>query len=231
MGNSIFEKKKILLFDLDGTLTDPGLGITNSVMYALERFGITGVCRQDLYKFIGPPLSQSFERFYGFSKEDALRAVSVYREYFSTKGLFENEIFDGIEVMLKTLKAQGKKVCLATSKPEVFATKILKHFGILTYFDIISGSMLDGTRTDKGEVIAWALSELERRGERSVSEQAIMIGDREHDIIGAHGNDIPVIGVLFGYGSREELEAAGADLLVGSVSELYSQLTGGTLGG
>lgn len=231
MGNSIFEKKKIILFDLDGTLTDPGLGITNSVMYALERFGITGVCRNDLYKFIGPPLSQSFERFYGFSKEEALRAVSIYREYFSTRGLFENEIFGGVEDLLKRLKDQGKMICLATSKPEVFALKILEHFGILSYLDIVSGSMLDGTRTDKGEVIAWALNELERRGERSVSEQALMIGDREHDVIGAHANGIPVIGVLFGYGSREELEAAGADSLAGSVSELYLQLTGEILGG
>ena len=120
MMNKIWNNKKIILFDLDGTLTDPGLGITNSVMHALHRYGIEVSDRTELYKFIGPPLHESFERFYGFEKEEAYRAVDVYREYFSVKGLFENEVYAGIEQLLRELKKQGKILCLATSKPEVF---------------------------------------------------------------------------------------------------------------
>ena len=221
-----FKEKTVVLFDLDGTLTDPGLGITNSVMHALNHYGIHVADRSELYKFIGPPLSQSFERYYGFGTEDAHHAVEVYREYFAVKGLFENLVYPGIEELLKELKAQGKVISLATSKPEVYAKQILEHFKLDMYFDFISGSLLSGERVDKGEVITWALYSLREMGVDCTSEKVVMIGDREHDIIGAHKNQIPAIGVLFGYGSREEFEAAGADAVAETVAELHGMLTG-----
>ena len=221
-----FKEKTVVLFDLDGTLTDPGLGITNSVMHALNHYGIHVADRSELYKFIGPPLSQSFERYYGFGTEDAHHAVEVYREYFAVKGLFENLVYPGIEELLKELKAQGKVISLATSKPEVYAKQILEHFKLDMYFDFISGSLLSGERVDKGEVITWALDSLREMGVDCTSEKVVMIGDREHDIIGAHKNQIPAIGVLFGYGSREEFEAAGADAVAETVAELHGMLTG-----
>ena len=127
---------RYILFDLDGTLTDPGMGITNSVAYALDKFSITVPDRSELYKFIGPPLVDSFMNYYGFSEEDANRAVAYYREYFKPTGIYENEIYDGVPELLEGLKAQGKTVILATSKPEIFAHEILKHFGIFSYFDL-----------------------------------------------------------------------------------------------
>ena len=131
---------KYILFDLDGTLTDPGTGITNSVAYALARWNIHVEDRRTLYRFIGPPLQDSFREYYGFSPEDALKAVDVYREYFLEKGLYENEVYPGVEDMLKTLKAQGKTLILATSKPEEFAIRILKHFGLDGYFTVMAGA-------------------------------------------------------------------------------------------
>lgn len=220
-----WNKKKVILFDLDGTLTDPGVGITNSVMYALEKYGITVSDKSELYKFIGPPLMQSFEKYYGFDQNKAERAVALYREYFQDRGIFENEIYDGIQQLLDALKAQGKVIGLATSKPEIYAKQILEHFGLDGYFDFISGSMLNGERTDKGEVIAWAI-QLLREKQRYTLEEMVMIGDREHDVIGARKNGLASIGVLFGYGSREELTGAGADAVVSSVCELAEMLTG-----
>lgn len=221
-----WNEKKIILFDLDGTLTDPGMGITNSVMYALNRYGIEVSDRTELYKFIGPPLSESFERFYGFSKEESYRAVDVYREYFSVKGLFENEVYEGIEELLKMLKAQGKIICLATSKPEKFAKQILEHFHLDRYFTLIVGSLMNGERTNKAEVIEWVLHCLNEDSGAWSKEQMVMIGDREHDVIGAHKNDLQVIGVLFGYGDEDELKRAGADGIAESVDELYRMLIG-----
>lgn len=221
-----WNEKKIILFDLDGTLTDPGMGITNSVMHALKRYGIEVPDRTELYKFIGPPLSESFERFYGFSKEESYRAVDVYREYFSVKGLFENEVYEGIEELLKMLKAQGKIICLATSKPEIFAKQILEHFHLDRYFTLIVGSLMNGERTNKAEVIEWVLHCLNEDSGAWSKEQMVMIGDREHDVIGAHKNDLQVIGVLFGYGDEDELKRAGADGIAESVDELYRMLIG-----
>ena len=220
-----WNKKKVIFFDLDGTLTDPGIGITNSVMYALEKFRIEVPDRKVLYKFIGPPLMQSFEKFYGFDKEQAEHAVDLYREYFGDRGIFENQVYDGIEELLKKLKAQGKIVGLATSKPEIYAGQILEHFGLDKYFDLLSGSMMNGERTDKGEVISWALQLLKKKQEYTAAD-VVMIGDREHDMIGAVKNHISSIGVLFGYGSREELTGAGADVVASSVDELFELLTG-----
>ena len=229
MLNKNWNEKECILFDLDGTLTDPGIGITNSVMHALKRYGIEVADRSELYRFIGPPLSQSFERFYGFSKEESVRAVDVYREYFSVKGLFENLVYPGIEELLQTLKAQGKTICLATSKPEIYAKQILEHFHLDGYFDVISGSLLNGERTNKAEVITWAMKCLKEEGKVFEVNQMIMIGDREHDVIGAHKNEMDVIGVLFGYGDVEELNAAGADGLAETVGDLYQMLTGTVL--
>lgn len=224
-----WNKKKIILFDLDGTLTDPGVGITNSVMYALKKYGIIVSDKSELYKFIGPPLMQSFEKYYGFDQNKAERAVALYREYFQDRGIFENEIYDGIQQLLDTLKVQGKVIGLATSKPEIYAKQILEHFGLDDYFDFVSGSMLNGERTDKGEVIAWAIQLLGERA-RYTLEEMVMIGDREHDVIGARKNGMSSIGVLFGYGSREELTGAGADVVVSSVCELTEMLTGEAAG-
>lgn len=229
MLNSRWNQKKIICFDLDGTLTDPGIGITNSVMYALKKYDIEVSDPSELYKFIGPPLSESFERFYGFSKEESVRAVDTYREYFSVKGLFENEVYSGIEVLLKALREQDKIICLATSKPEVFAKRILEHFHLDSYFDFVVGSMMNGDRTNKAEVIAWVFHCLDQEGVEWNKEQVVMIGDREHDIIGAHKNNIPAIGVLFGYGDAAEMDAAGADDVAESVDDLYFALTGNKL--
>lgn len=212
-------------------MTDPGVGITNSVMYALEKYGIIVSDRSELYKFIGPPLMQSFENYYGFDKNEAERAVSLYREYFRDRGIFENQVYDGIKQLLGTLKAKGKVVGLATSKPEVYAKQILEHFELDGDFDFISGSMMSGERTDKGEVIAWAVQLLgEKQKQKYTAEEMVMIGDREHDVIGARKNRITSIGVLYGYGSREELTEAGADAVVSSVGELAEMLTGEAAG-
>lgn len=206
-----------ILFDLDGTLTDPGLGITNSVMYALKKFGITETDREKLYRFIGPPLAESFEKYYGFSTLASFLAVDYYREYYAEKGIFENKLYAGMDVLLEQLCEQGKKLVLATSKPEIFAKKILKHFQIDQYFHFVSGSFLDGKRTDKAEVIAHALKECH-------SSKALMVGDRIHDVIGAKKCGLDCIGVLFGYGSRQELEQSGAKWLVNDVEELKALL-------
>lgn len=209
-------KFSTLLFDLDGTLTDPALGITNSVMYALKKFGIDETDRQKLYKFIGPPLVDSFEKYYGFSKEQSVKAVEYYREYFAPKGIFENSVIDGTINCLKTLKNSGVKMVLATSKPIIFANKILDHFDLAKYFDITVGSNLDGTLGTKGEVVAKAL---ELSGVTDL-KTAAMIGDRKHDVLGAKENGITPIGVTFGYGSVKELTDAGAEYIINSMDEL-----------
>ena len=210
----------IVLFDLDGTLTDPGIGITNSVAHALAHWNIEVTDRATLYKFIGPPLSDSFMRYYGFSEEDAIHAIAVYREYFSTKGLYENEVYPGIPALLQTLKAQGKTVVLATSKPEKFAVEILRHFGLYDYFDIIAGASMDESRNKKADVIAYAISQMKNPD----LSRMIMIGDREHDILGAKQIGIDSIGVLYGYGDRAEHEAAGATYIAEKVEDILPLL-------
>ena len=205
-----------ILFDLDGTLTDPGRGITNSVAYALEKFGVSVSDKKELYKFIGPPLTDSFEKYYGFSEEDALIAVEYYREYFKPKGIYENEIYSGVPELLKSLKESGKTVILATSKPEIFAIEILKYFGIDEYFDFVAGATLDKQRTKKGDVIAYALNSC------NITDKSdcLMVGDREQDIKGAIANGIDSLGVLYGYGDFEELSNAGATYIAKTVDEI-----------
>lgn len=213
-------KYDVILFDLDGTLTDPGIGITNSVMHALKKYGIEVEDRASLYKFIGPPLIDSFEKYFGFSHEEAVKSVDYYREYYKDKGIYENLVYDGIENLLVSLYEKGKKIILATSKPEPFAKEILRHFGLDKYFLFAAGSTMDETRTNKAEVIEYALSECGITDKTSV----VMVGDREHDIIGANKNGIDSIGVLFGYGSREELETAGATYISETVGEILNYI-------
>jgi len=207
----------IVLFDLDGTLTDPGMGITNSVAHALRRWGIEVPPREELYKFIGPPLADSFAKYYGFSMEDAEKSVEYYREYFRDKGLYENEIYPGAEEMLKKLRTSGRKVVLATSKPEEFAKRILAYFHIDGYFDFVAGASMDSSRNKKADVIAYALRSISAEG----TEGIVMVGDREHDILGAKENGLDSIGVTFGYGDRAELESAGATYIVDRFDEIF----------
>lgn len=204
-----------VLFDLDGTLTDPGQGITNSVAYSLKKFGFEVEDKKELYKFIGPPLHDSFKKYYGFSDEKAETAIVYYREYFRDTGIFENEVYDGIEELLKKIKASGRKIILATSKPEEFAIRILVHFGLDKYFDCMAGATMDTSRSKKGDVIAYALKE-----SGCNNKNAVMIGDRMHDILGAKENGLDSIGVLFGYGDRAELENAGADYIAETVEDI-----------
>ena len=211
---------KTVLFDLDGTLTDPGLGITNSVMYALEKFGIKVEDRTSLYKFIGPPLKESYAKYYHLSDEDINRAVVYYREYFSEKGIFENILYDGITEVLDWIKSSGRKIILATSKPDKFAIEILEHFGIDQYFDFVAAATMDETRTDKAEVIAYAIESCNITDLQST----VMVGDRENDILGAKTFGIDSIGVLYGYGDMEELQDAGATYLAKSVADIINYL-------
>ncbi len=206
-----------IVFDMDGTLTESGTGIINSVVYALEKYGIKVNDRSKLNKFVGPPLWDSFETYYGFSKAEARKAVEYYREYYREKGMFENVVYDGIEALLQQLKENNRTLLVATSKPEAFAKQILKHFNIATYFSCIAGSDFDGSRVKKDEVIQRALENA------SVNDpsKAVMIGDREHDILGAKKTGLDSIGVLYGYGDRHELERAGADYIAETVEEIW----------
>lgn len=209
-----------LLFDLDGTLTDPKPGITKSVQYALAHFNIDVPDLEVLVPFIGPPLSESFQHYYGLTPEQTQQAIAYYREYFAETGLYENAIFPGIPALLADLRASHKRLLVATSKPIVFAERILAHFDLTHYFEFIAGSELDGTRATKGEVIAHALASLPA----PAYQNAVMIGDRKHDIIGAQQNGLASIAVAYGYGSYEELQSQQPTHLVDTVSELASLL-------
>lgn len=211
--------KQYLLFDLDGTLTDPMVGITSSVQYALEKFGIHVRYLKELIPFIGPPLAESFQKFYGFSKEDAEKAIQYYREYYAPKGIFENEVYEGIPEMLAHLTEAGFTLLVATSKPTVFARKVLKHFGMEDYFSFVGGSELDGSRTKKAEVISYILKTCGIE-----AKEAIMIGDRRHDIEGGKDCGLESVGVLYGYGTEQELTEAGADHIIRTVAELEDYL-------
>lgn len=207
---------KYVLFDLDGTLTDAAPGITNSVKYSLEKFGINETNENKLRKFLGPPLMLSFKEIYGFTDEQAEKAVEYYREYFKPHGIFENEVYDGIPELLDSLKAQGKKLIVATSKPQPFAVRIAEHFNLNRYFDMIAGSNMDNTRCRKSQVIEYAFETLGIKDR----ENAVMVGDREHDIIGAKEAGIKSIGVLYGYAAPHELEKAGADFIAESPADI-----------
>lgn len=205
-----------ILFDLDGTLTNSQLGITTCVAYALEDFGIHTENLEELRKFIGPPLKESFVKFYDMTDEEGDKAVEKYRERFATVGLYENEVYAGIPELLEKLKEHGKTLLVATSKPTVYSEKILEHFGLKDYFIFVAGSELDGRRVNKAEVIQYAL---EQNGITDL-ENVIMIGDKEHDIIGAKACGVESIGVLYGFGEREELENHGATYIAEKVADL-----------
>lgn len=215
--------KKYFLFDLDGTLTDPKLGITTCVQYALHSFGIEEPDPDKLEPFIGPPLKESFMEFYRMDSQQADQAVAKYRERFSEKGLFENEIYPGIARMLKTLSEKGFRLAVASSKPTVYVEKILEHFGIRQYFKVVVGSELDGRRTNKDEVVGEALRQL-FLGKPILCQEVYMIGDRRFDVEGARAMKVESIGVTYGYGGMEELRSAHADYIVESVEELQELL-------
>lgn len=215
-----------LLFDLDGTLTDPKIGITSCVQYALHKLGIEEPDLDKLTPFIGPPLTDSFQEFYGFDEKKAAEAIVYYRERFSTVGLFENENYPGIDKMLAHLKQAGKTLAVASSKPTVFVKKILEHFKIECYFDVIVGSELDGRRARKEEVVEEALRQLRQAAAIQDNDRIVMIGDRKFDIQGAKLSNLVSVGVSFGYALPGELEGAGADYIVDTVAELEELLNG-----
>ena len=208
------------LFDLDGTLTDPGPGITNSVMYALEMCGCPVPPRTELYKYIGPPLVYSFMEYAGMSEPQAQLALKYYRERFASGGLFENEIYPGVPELLKSIKEGGGRVILCTGKPEEFAAIILRHFDILQYFDFVAGNTLAETRPEKRQVLEHIFGHYPQLG----PENAVLVGDRSYDIEAAAEFSIPSVGVLFGYGARQELEAAHAGALAEDVGALSALL-------
>lgn len=257
-----------VLFDLDGTLTDPALGITNSVMYALKSFGIEVTDRTSLYKFIGPPLLDSFHDFYGFDAEKSRLAMKKYREYYvgegtvrksinaghaanvaeaksageatgagratsiaeatdasrvpdNIPGIFQNTVYEGLVPLLERLRASGRKLYIATSKPEVYAQQILDHFDLSRYFEFCGGSDIEETRVKKAEIISYVIGTC---GLQKAS--CIMVGDREHDVIGAKANDIPCIGVLYGFGSEAELTKAGASYLAKTPADVGKVILG-----
>lgn len=202
-------KYHTVLFDLDGTITDSGPGIMNCVRYALQKAGMPEADEAELRAFIGPPLHEQFRDFCGITDDQAEEMVRLYRERYSGTGIFENRVYDGVIPMLEQLKGAGIRILLATSKPEKFAKIIADHFGFAEYFDFIGGANMDGTRTDKQEVIEYVLESC------GVSERTdlIMVGDRRYDVEGAKKAGLASMGVLYGYGSREEIEAAGPDLI------------------
>ena len=209
--------KQYLLFDLDGTLTDPMVGITSSVQYALEKFGIHVKYLKDLIPFIGPPLDDSFQEFYGLSKEDAGKAVEYYRERYSTTGIFENRPYPGVEKMLQELRRKKYLLAVASSKPEYYVKQILDYFNLTEYFDEIVGSEMNGARTNKTEVIE---ETLKRLGLDHHREQVIMVGDKEHDVLGARKAGLDCVAVSYGYGTEEELAASQPLQIVASAEEI-----------
>ena len=209
-------KHDIILFDLDGTLTEPALGICTCVQYALEKYGITPGPLPDYYSWIGPPLAWSFEKKAGIPADEAMKVVGYYRERFSKIGLFENEVYPGIPEMLQKLKEQGVRMAVATGKPTVFSERILEKFGLLPFFECVSGSSLSDHSPTKHNIMLYAL---EKMGVTDYS-RCIMVGDRVHDAEGAASVGTDFVGVLYGFGSREELENAGAKNIVNTVDDL-----------
>lgn len=208
---------RTVVFDLDGTLTDPKIGITTSIQYALGKLGRAVPAADDLTWCIGPPLIDTFARMVG--PADAPRGLAFYRERYAVIGLYENAVFEGIPETLRAVAGEGVRLLVATSKPYVYARRILEHFALAVHFEAIDGSELDGRRTDKRDLLAWQLAE------RGIDPaQAVMIGDREHDAIGARHNAMTALGVLYGYGSAEELKAAGAHALCATPAEIPAAL-------
>ena len=211
---------KIILFDLDGTIIDSSLGVTNSVKYALSKLNIEVKNNQELLSYMGPPLLYSFQTFHGLSKEEAEIAIGYYRETYKKIGIFENTVYPGILELLTKLKEQGFIIGLATSKPEKFAEIILEKLGIDKYFDKICGASLDQSRSEKIDVMKYVLEELGVTNHKEV----LMIGDRMYDINASNELGIDSVGVLFGFGSYEEFEASGATYIVNNALEILNIL-------
>ena len=212
------KKFDTLLFDLDGTLTDSTEGILNCLIYAIERMGFE--VPEDTNIFLGPPIRQSFAEFLGMNGEQVDEAVRIFRERYSDTGLFENRVYDGIPGMLERLKSGGKRLMVATSKPQVYAVRIFERFGLAQYFEIVGGAELDGSRDYKDEVIEYVLAKAGITDRSTV----LMIGDRRQDVLGAHKTDIECMGILWGFGSMEELTQAGADYIARTPQEAADML-------
>lgn len=220
-------RKKYILLDLDGTITDSGEGITKSVQYALEKLGIEERDMAVLKRYIGPPLNESFVRFHGMNEQDSLKAVAYYRERYAVKGIYENKLFEGITEVLSGLKKEGYIVALATCKPEIYVPTILKHFDIEQYFDVAVGSELEGgKRRHKDDVIEEVLRQIMKKLDInesdivSVKADSIMIGDRKDDVLGAKAAGIESIGLRYGFAEKDELENAGADYILENASDI-----------
>ncbi len=207
-------KYDYILFDLDGTLTDSGPGIMNGFEYALGKMGIEVPDRSSLRKFVGPPLGDSFEKTLGFSPEDAAKGIAFYREYYADKGVYENDVYPGVFELLVKLKASGKKMIVATTKAELMANVVMDHFGLRKYFDLMVASN-NTDRKNKIDVLKYAIE----NGGVDIGK-AVMIGDRFYDVTGASHFGIDSVGVLYGYGSRQELEDAGATYIAETVENL-----------
>jgi phosphoglycolate phosphatase len=208
---------EVILFDLDGTLTDSQVGIVNSVQYALAKMDIAIADPRQLANFLGPPLHESFREFYGFDAERTRRAVDFYRERYTRLGMFENKVYPGIAQLLAELTRRGRRLFVATSKAEVYARRIVAHFQLDHYFEAIVGSNLEGTRSVKADIIAAVIAGY---GLEQLRGQMVMVGDRKHDLLGAQANHIAAIGVTYGYGTMEEISRFDPNALAGSVAEL-----------
>ena len=212
--------KKYLLFDLDGTITASDEGITKCVQYALSHFGIDEPDLDKLKVFVGPPLRVAFPKYYGLSHDDTEKAVALYRSRYADIGIFECSVYEGVPELLRRCRDAGYTLILATSKPRVYAQRILEHFDLAQYFTHTVGCELDGTLDNKADIISYAMSLYPNSGK----DDFVMIGDRFYDVDGAKENGIMCIGVLYGYGSRTELETAGADAVFTTTAELGDYL-------
>ncbi|MBQ7430047.1 MAG: HAD hydrolase-like protein [Butyrivibrio sp.] len=216
---------KYVLFDLDGTLTESGPGIMNAAKIALNHFGIEENKVENLHKFVGPPLTESFGQRYGMNEADTQEAIAVFRKYYNITGIYENSVFEGIQEMLQQLKRNGLLLSIASSKPRPMIDIVVDHFDIRKYFDVIVGCELDGTRSQKKEVVDEVIRLFgELSGDDAVLEHSIMVGDRMYDVNGARECGLECIGVTYGYGTRQELQEAGAAYIVDSVNELGEKL-------
>lgn len=212
----------VILFDLDGTLTDSAEGILNCVKCALSQMGVEIPPQERLLKFVGPPLDWSFSNICGLDAEKTQQAVKLYRERYSTVGLFENSVYDGVPQMLARLKASGKRLAVCTSKPKAFAVRIIEKFGLAGFFEYVGGSGLDGSLNTKTEVIKHTLETIGVSDRDSV----LMVGDRHHDIEGAAALGIKTLAVLYGYGSREEFERFGAAYIAKTPQQAADMILG-----